>query len=228
MNFYSHWFSPLTLWSANLALLLLLLPALPATWRACGRQHAAVAVAILILALWWSLRAQIGGGQIGGMSYHLMGLALLTLMLGPAAALWLGSIMMMAATWVFHGADHLPVVGLNVWCSVVPPVLVSYALLRLSRRFLPPNVFVYIFINGFFAAALGIMLAGLCITGALAWSGTFADEALRHSALPMFLFIAWGEAFLTGLLSAVFIILLPQLMVTFSDKRYLQRQNQIW
>ena len=228
MNFYSSWFSPGLMWAANLALLLLLLPLATAAWRSISRHHAATAAALLILALWWSLRAQIGGGQIGGMSYHLLGLALITLMLGSAAALWLGSLMMLAATALFNGAVHLPVAGLNVWCSVVPPVLVSQALLYGCRRFLPPNLFVYIFINGFLAAAIGMLLAGLCITGALAWSAAFNNEALWHNALPVFLFIAWGEAFLSGLLCAVFVALAPQLMSTFSDERYLRRQNTIW
>ena len=67
MNFYSSWFSSGLMWAANLALLLLLLPLAPAAWRSISRHHAATAAALLILALWWSLRAQIGGGQIGGM-----------------------------------------------------------------------------------------------------------------------------------------------------------------
>ena len=65
MNFYSSWFSSGLMWAANLALLLLLLPLAPAAWRSISRHHAATAAALLILALWWSLRAQIGGGQIG-------------------------------------------------------------------------------------------------------------------------------------------------------------------
>lgn len=228
MNFLSQWFSMPVLWAANLSILLLLVPLAPRAWRDALNHTAAMTAAVVMLALWWSLRAQIGGGHIAGMSYHLMGLALATLMVGPAAALWLGSVLMILATLMFHGSAHIMVVGMNIWCSVVPPVALSWALLILCRRFLPAHVFIYIFINGFFAAALGIMLTGLCITLALDWSAAFSDEALWHSVLPVFILIAWGEAFLTGLLCAIFVTLIPNLLTTFDDSQYLKHQNQIW
>ncbi len=228
MNFYRDWFSDIGLWGANGALLLLLLTMLPLAWQQIIDRRRAVAVALLILALWWSLRAQIGAGQMLGISYHLLGVALVTLMLGPAATLWLGSLMMLAATVLFNGFHHLPVVGIIVWCSVAPPVLVSWLLLRLCQRHLPPQLFVYIFINGFLAAAAGIMLTGLIITASLAWAGAFPAHTLWQQVLPVFLFIAWGEAFLTGLLCAIFITMAPQLMTSFSDERYLKPQNRIW
>ena len=226
MNFYLNWFSPTVLWTANILLAVLLAVLLPPALRdADPHRHAA---ALLIPVLCWSLRVHIGDGHLGGMSYHLMGTALVTLMLGPAAALWLSSLLMLGATVVFNGMSSLPVVGLNVLCSVVPPVVVSSALLWLTRRMLPPQLFVYIFINGFIAAALGMMLAGVCIVAALDLSGAFPPKAMWQDALPVFLFMAWGEAFLTGLLCAIFIALLPRMLSTFSDERYLQAQKRIW
>lgn len=227
MNFYLHWFDPAILWSANGLLALLLACLLPA-----ARQQLAVpwrtAAALLILVLCWSLRTHINAGHLGGMSYHLMGTALVTLMLGPAAALWLTSLLMLAAAAVFNGADSLPVAGLNVWCAAVPSVAVSSLLLWLSRRLLPPQLFVYIFINGFIAAALGMMLVGVCIVAALDWANAFAAHVMWRDALPVFLLMAWGEAFLTGLLCAIFVALLPQMLTTFNDAHYLQAPKRIW
>lgn len=226
MNFHLDWFPAPLMWTANALLALLLAAVLPAALKHTdARRHAA---ALLILVLCWSLRAHVGNGHLGGMSYHLMGTALATLMLGPAATLWLSSLLMLAATVLFNGAAALPVAGLNVWCSVVPPVAVSSALLWLTRRFLPPQLFVYIFINGFIAAALGMMLSGVCIVAALDASAAFPPQVMWRDALPVFLFIAWGEAFLTGLLCAIFVALLPQMLTTFSDERYLRAQQRIW
>jgi len=60
-------------------------------------------------------------------------------------------------------------------------------------------------------------------------AGTFPTAILLNSVLPVFFLIAWGEAFLTGLLSAIFIALKPHLITTFSDADYLrQNARQIW
>ena len=60
-------------------------------------------------------------------------------------------------------------------------------------------------------------------------AGTFPSAILLNSVLPVFFLIAWGEAFLTGLLSAIFISLKPHLITTFSDADYLrQNTRQIW
>ena len=113
-------------------------------------------------------------------------------------------------------------------CSMVPPVLVSQALLYGCRRFLPPNLFVYIFINGFLAAALGMLATGVVVITLLDATDLYAGVALWSSAFVVFFLITWGEAFLSGILTAIFVALAPQLLSTFDDQRYLQRQADVW
>lgn len=228
MNFHHTWFSSTILWSANCSLLLILISvAKPALSRIIQHQHATIA-ALCIMTLCWVLRIQVSDGQIAGMNYHIMGATLSTLMVGPAGALWLGSIMFVLFTLVFSGYPHLSVVGLNIYCTLLPYILTTYFLLILCRRWLPANLFIYIFINGFAAAASSTILAALCIIITLTLAQVFPSEALWHQALPVFIFIGWGEAFLTGLISAVFITLAPHLISTFNDKYYLKQSNQIW
>ncbi|MBH5328610.1 hypothetical protein H9Q10_02850 [Eikenella sp. S3360] len=228
MNFPAHWFSAPILLAANLLCLLLfaaaLRPALPAL-----RQHGRAALAGLMLAaLCWSLRAAPAGGLLEGISYHLLGVCLLSLMAGIPAAFCLLSLLMLPYVWLWQGAENLPVAGLQVLAGIVPPLLCA-ALARHLVRKLPRNLFVYIFVNGFFAAAAGVLLSGAAAGLLLYGAGVFPLPILQGSVLPVFFLIAWGEAFLTGLLTAIFIALAPQLITTFSDADYLRpKPRQIW
>jgi len=121
---------------------------------------------------------------------------------------------------------YLPLAGV---LAVTLPALAVAELLRYAvRRFLPPNLFLYIFINGFFCAAAGMMATGAAITALLSQSTVFAAVDLWQQAFPVFFLISWGEAFLTGMFTAIFVALKPQFLLTFDDDFYLSRQNNIW
>lgn len=117
---------------------------------------------------------------------------------------------------------------LNVLAVTLPALAVAELLRYAVRRFLPPNLFLYIFINGFFCAAAGMMATGAAITALLSQSTVFAAVDLWQQAFPVFFLISWGEAFLTGMFTAIFVALKPQLLLTFDDDFYLNRQNSIW
>ena len=228
MNFSADWFAVGTQWTALAVWLLLLVLALPKAWPVLKQHAHAVGIAAVLLALWWSLRAAPKNDHLSGMAYHLLGVALAALMLGIPAAFCLASAVMLPYTWLWQGVAGMPVMGLNVLATIVPPLLVSALAQAVSRR-LPRNVFVYIFINGFLAGALGIFLTAAAVGFCLYAAGVFPAELLWQSALPVFFFIAWGEAFLTGLLTAIFIALAPQWLHTFADREYLsQPVPQIW
>ncbi len=40
--------------------------------------------------------------------------------------------------------------------------------------------------------------------------------------MPFGLLLGWGEAFLSGLLTAIFVVYVPRWMATFDDARYLR------
>ena len=126
------------------------------------------------------------------------------------------------------GSGILAAAPLNVLAVTLPALAVAELLRYAVRRFLPPNLFLYIFINGFFCAAAGMMATGAAITALLSQSTVFAAVDLWQQAFPVFFLISWGEAFLTGMFTAIFVALKPQLLLTFDDDFYLSRQNTIW
>ncbi|MCY1546247.1 hypothetical protein D9M68_822360 [compost metagenome] len=107
------------------------------------------------------------------------------------------------------------------WLALVPALL-SAGLQALMRHWLPRHPFVFILGHGYFTA-------GLAALGASA-----AQAAWRHAMAPGLpftladtlaatLILAFGEAFLTGLLVAVFVVYRPQWVVTFRDEDYLRK-----
>lgn len=227
MNFLPDWFDRPLLLAAHAVLLILLLATARPAAAALMRRPAAVTAATMILALLWGLHAELGDGQLVGMNYHLLGLSLITLMIGAPAALWLGTLMLLPYTVLLHGAASLPVVSLNALFLLLPPIAVNVALRRLSRR-LPAHLFIYIFFNGFIAAALSMLATGLLLVWLLQAAGVYPAQVLWESAFPVFFLLAWGEAFLSGLLTAVFVALAPHFLITFDDTHYLQNKNEIW
>lgn len=227
MNFLPGWFNGWPIITAHLTLLTLLLLTAKPAFIAVNRQPKAAAAALLILTVLWGLHAELGGGQLAGMNYHLLGISLITLMLGAPAALWLGVILLLPYSLLLHGTGNLPVVSLNALFLFLPAIAVNTALRRLGTR-LPQHLFIYIFANGFIAAALGMLLTGILLVVLLQLGGIYPAKILWESAFPVFFLLTWGEAFLTGLLTAIFVALAPQLLVTFDDARYLQAKNEIW
>ena len=227
MNFLAAWFPlPLAL-AAHAVLLLLLAGCAKPAWRALRSHGAAAAAAVFVLAVLWGLHAELGSGQLAGLTYHLLGISLITLMLGAPAALWLGTLMLLPYTWLLHGAANLNIISLNALVLLLPPIGINM-LIRCAGRKLPPNIFIYIFINGFMAAAVGMLATGALLSGLLQAASVYPAEVLWHSAFPVFFLLSWGEAFLSGLFAAVFVALAPQLLATYDDAYYLQPRNKIW
>lgn len=226
MYFLAEWFPPSLLFTALLLWAAVLLAAAKPAFAALNRRSGAVVAAAAYLAVLWGLNAGLGGGQLAGMSYHLLGINLLTLMFGLPAALWLGTLLLVPYLGL-HGADNLYAAGLNALFVLLPAATVNFLFRRLSSG-LPDNLFIYIFLNGFLAAAAGMLLTGLSVVALLQFAGVFAAETLWQSAFPVFFLLAWGEAFLSGILTAVFVALRPQWLATFDDTRFLRAENSIW
>ena len=103
-----------------------------------------------------------------------------------------------------------------VWLGVMPGTL-ALGLGTLLRRWLPNHLFVYILGRGFFVTLLAATMAG---AGALLLRpppvGTAVEDLLLARALA-----ASGEAFITGMLAAIFVAFRPQWLATYSDRLYL-------
>lgn len=147
----------------------------------------------------------------------LAGSCLLLLMLGWPATVLLLLPVALATLWL---ADLPAALALQrlVWLGLVPATL-AVLLGAGLRRWLPNHLFIYILGRGFFATALAVAAAG-------------ALSALLHgvppglSAADLLLgrgLAAWGDAFLTGMLVAIFVAFRPQWLATYADRIYLPK-----
>ncbi|MEO2215865.1 energy-coupling factor ABC transporter permease [Chromobacterium vaccinii] len=169
---------------------------------------------VLDLAL-WLLR----GGLQPGLSFHLLGAALFTLLMGP----WLAMLALAAVLLALAAAGHADwrALGLNWLLTALPAVAVTSGMLELARRRLPAHFFIYVFVNGFLAGGASLLAAALCGVLALGLAGAYPWDALLEEALPYYFLLSWSEAFTTGLLLAVLVVYKPRWVATFDDGRYL-------
>lgn len=151
----------------------------------------------------------------GGVAVQLSGACLMVLMLGwplavlslvPIAALgaWLGGI-----AWP-QALDHL------AWNGIVTATL-ALAIGLATRRWLPKHPFVFILGRGFLVTALAVIISGTlsALVSPLPEGTELGSVLLGHWLM------AWGEAFATGMLVAIFVAFKPEWLATWSDARYL-------
>lgn len=105
-----------------------------------------------------------------------------------------------------------------VWLGLVPGTL-ALALGAAVRRWLPHHLFVYILGRGFFGTWIAAALAGAL---ALALGGAPAGSEPADVLIGRFL-AASGEAFLTGMVAAIFVAFRPQWLATYTDRLYLPK-----
>ena len=108
--------------------------------------------------------------------------------------------------------------GVTVWQGLLPATF-ALGLGALMRRFLPPHPFIYILGRGFLGTVLCLFAAG-------ALRQAFGDALpATESGLSMVArwLMAWGDGFVTGMLTAIFVAFRPQWLATWSDARYLRQ-----
>jgi uncharacterized membrane protein len=108
-----------------------------------------------------------------------------------------------------------------VWLGLMPATL-ALLLGAAIRRWLPNHLFVYILGRGFFATALATMLAGFAAVGlhAMPVGTSVADLMLARGLM------AWGDAFIAGMIVAIFVAFRPGWLATYSDRLYLPLQRE--
>jgi len=169
------------------------------------------ALAILPFA-WTTLRALPPGSSL-----QLSGACLLVLMFGWPLAVWTLLAVAAASAWL-AGASPAEGVELAAWHGVVPATFALAVGIGI-RRWLPSQVFVYILGRAFLGTALALMAAGAL--GTLVRPLPPATDA--GTLLVGHWLVAWGEAMLTGMLTAIFVAYRPGWLLTWSDRRYLPR-----
>ncbi len=184
-------------------------------WRQLGAPglRGPFACWLVLLPLVWSL-PQWSGSPL---PVHLSGAALALLMLGwpmcVGVLIWAG-----LASWALRAMSVTEALGQTVWLGLLPATL-AMAFGAVLRRTLPRNLFVYVLGRGFFGSAVCLFLTGL-----LAYALQPDGLPLLRSEMPLVAtwLMAWGDAFLTGMLVAIFVAYRPQWLATWSDARYLK------
>ncbi len=184
-------------------------------WRmlAGARLVTPLLATLVLLPVMWALPAL----HPMPMSLRWSGACLVLLMLGwPLAVPALTFVG--AAAALIGGLSPQDALALTVWQGLAPATL-ALGLGALVRRLLPANPFIYILGRGF----LGTLA---CTFIALLMNYTLAAGPLRGGAQLSFValwLMAWADAFVTGMLVAVFVAFRPDWLATWSDRHYLPR-----
>lgn len=201
--------------AGTLALVALVIALWLRPWRLLLANPALLSpmLATLVLLPWvWALPTLQGAK----LQLQWSGAVLVLLMLGWPLAIPV-LLLVGVAAWAVSPMTPSVALAQAVWQGVVPAtfaMIVGAAL----RRWLPPNPFVYVLGRGFLGAVVCLFAAGL-LREALVPPLPGVPGELGHVAHWL---MAWGDAFVTGMLTAIFVAYKPQWLLTWSDRRYLR------
>ena len=173
---------------------------------------------IFCVVVLWSMQATVGEG----FTFHLLGIAAFTLLAGPALAL-IGGAVAMGVLIVVRGGSWINA-GLAYATMVALPVATTWLVLRFALHRLPPNFFIYVFVAAFFGAALSFAAAGIAGAIALTAGAGVAADLVFGEYVPYLVYLAFGEATLTGMALTLAVVYRPAWVSTFDDARYLDGQ----
>jgi uncharacterized membrane protein len=168
------------------------------------------------LTLLWSIKASIAFG----FTFHLLGVSLFTLLAGPQLALIGTALVVAIVTALRDGwwANY----ALNTLAIGALPVVLTTGALRATERWLPPNLFIYIFVVAFFGPGLAMFVTGLSASAAVVFGGAQSATVIFDQYLPYLIHLGFGEATVTGMLITLLVVYRPAWVTTFDDARYLR------
>lgn len=173
---------------------------------------------IVVLILLWHLNA----GVKPGLSLHLLGAMVFTLCFGWALA-FVGLCVVLAGA-TLNGVAGWQAFALNALLMGGVGVAASHGICRLVARRLPLHFFVYIFANGFFGAALSVFAVGAVSCLLFVLAGVYRAEYLAGEYLPYFMLLGFAEAWLSGMVTTLFVVYRPEWVSTFEEAQYLGKK----
>jgi uncharacterized membrane protein len=181
----------------------------PGRYRDDGEARRVLMLAALaIMAMRWFNTA-----ALQGVVLHFLGATVATLMFGARIACWVMALASLVG--VLLGADF----GGWAWdflltgaLPVATTVIAGFA----AMRWVPSNIFTYVMVNAFAAAAVAMAGASLAKAAVVAHLG--GPVAAYLAATPLLMF---GEAFLTGGVMVLVVVYRPQWCASFDDRVYL-------
>lgn len=223
MNFSDTQFDPVLPAVAWLIWLPLLLRCIwRAPWRCLGqdnRVHFWLG-AIVVLMFLWSIRA----GVQPGLELHLLGANLLMLAFGPELAFVALNLVVAGITlndeagWQVFAVNALVMGGVSVW--------LGHRVWLFVRRWIPAQVFAFIFLNGFFASGLSLFAVGCASTILHSLTDQYTLAYLLEDYLPYYFLLAFSESWLSGMVVTLLVIYRPTWLRQFDAQRYFSYSDQ--
>jgi uncharacterized membrane protein len=171
-------------------------------------------LATLVILPWlWALPAL----KVTPLQLQWSGACLVLLMLGwPLAvpALCLAGV----ATGLIAGLGWQQQLDLVTWLGIVPATI-ALGVGAAVRRLLGTHPFMYILGRGFLGSVVSLFIAGALRQ----WAGAELSSVDAGLSLVGRWLMAWGDAFVTGMLCAIFVAYRPEWLATWSDHLYLRR-----
>lgn len=139
---------------------------------------------------------------VGGTSGHLLGAVLVSVLLGPSEAILVMSVVLIAQAFLFADGGVLAL-GANVFNMGIVAVLGGYFFYRVVAAVVRTEYGKLV--GAAFGAWASTVLASICCTGELVWSGTVAWSVGFPAMTGIHMLIGIGEALITALvLTAVY------------------------
>ena len=107
---------------------------------------------------------------------------------------------------------------LTVWLGLVPATL-ALLMGAAVRRWIGLHLFVYVLARAFLGTVVCMFVAGLLAQ----YSGHNLPGIDDDLSLVAHWLVAWGDAFLTGMFTAIMVAYKPEWLATWSDRLYLKK-----
>lgn len=171
-------------------------------------------LATLALVVIWSMRA----AAVDGLAMHFLGVVVVTLVFGWQLAILMATLAMVALALL--GIVDPMLVPLKILLTGVAPALMTWGLLQFSERRLPPHMFIYLYVVGFFGGMLSVLVV---MGGNALVFGLFTDaswESIFDGYLQYLPLLVLPEGVINGMIITGLVMFRPEWVATYSDARY--------
>ncbi|MCL6415582.1 hypothetical protein MIB92_07965 [Aestuariirhabdus sp. Z084] len=200
-----------------------------APWKALAsiqqRQHLWFGT-VLGLSLFWLMHVKVDGL----MALHPLAMATVAVVFGWSLAILAGALPLLIwlvldtlvaipviSHWSHFFTDHL----LSVVVPVSTSCLMAYGIGRLRYK----NIFFFTLGVGFFGSILGILVL-LLVSSLLFFLFASADQWQSFQEnRALFVFLAFEEGVINGMMITMFTVIAPDLVKTFDDRAYLDHRQ---
>ena len=201
-------------WTGALTLACLALAVSMRPWRQLSHPNlwTPLLAAVVVMPWFWALP------RLHAMPLQLQfsGAVLVLLCLGWPLAVWVLAAVSLISGWLAPQGLVSQITEL-FFLGLLPATL-ALALGAALRLWLPHQPFIYILGRGFFGTALCLFIARAMET----WLAEPGPLQTTDTPLVAHWLMAWGDAFITGLIAAIGVAFRPQWLATWSDRLYLR------